>query len=152
MRASIASLLCAICTSTLSPQAFAGNLAVGDLPYEQCGGQGYWYRRHPPLVGYAKGERLGAGGDGTCVLGFPDVANILVDGRQIALPKRTGKNGKITYESADRKTKVILVITSSETTCVPGEDKCCGDYTFGTLTVVRGSQKAVLYVVSYEGG
>ncbi len=151
MRKAIVSLLITICTAAPSQEAFAANLTVGDLPSELCG-ESYWYRRQLPLVGYKNGEQLVAGGDGTCVLRVSEAARILVNGKQVVLPRRTERNGKIIYESADRKTRISLVTTDIETTCVPDEDKCCGDYTFGTLTVVSGSQKAILYVVSYEGG
>lgn len=62
--------------------AQAADLEIGKLPFEKCvdvllqndqaeENQRYWFSRTPPYVGYLKGEKTTAGGDGTCYLGFP---------------------------------------------------------------------------------
>lgn len=151
----IATTFLVSCISAIEPQALASDFAVGDLSYEDCAGsedyQEYWYRRKPPLVGYRNGERLSAGGDGTCVLGFARGAAIKVNGERVSLT-RYSENGKVIYESADGATRVVLEVTGQETTCAPEGESCCGDYTFATLSVFHGEQQTILYVVSYVGG
>jgi len=45
-----------------------------------------------------------------------------------------------------------VTVTKSGTTCVPNEDKCCGDYLYGTLTVKHMGKSARIRVANYVGG
>ena len=119
--------------------------------------QRYWYPRVPPYVGYAKGEPLSAGGGGDCYVGFPGTgadAIVKVDGEQVELrPRQTNPpRGRQQYTSADGRVRVDIVVTGVETTCEPGADNCCGDYTFARITVSMGGRSASVRAVRYQGG
>lgn len=137
----------------------AETLEIRNLPEEYCsknGSQHYWYRRIPPYVGLLKGEDLGAGGDGTCVLGFPESNSksgyVAVNNKIIKVfQAASGKNERI-YLSKNQQTQVQLSITGTETTCNPDEDKCCGDYTYAKVKIKQNGQSVDIRAVSYVGG
>ena len=145
--------------------SFAGTLTVNDLSGDDCSfvdeesqveTMGYW-RRHPPFVGYRKGETLLAGGDGTCVLGFPASkdgrALISVNGKKLAVyPFQDALASTTRYKSKDGKALVELKTTGTESTCELGADTCCGDYTFVTMTVHLNGMKSSVRAVTYNGG
>lgn len=118
----------------------------------------YWYPRVPPLVGYAKGERTSAGGDGTCILGFSldgsKSAVMRIDGKTVHLkPVRSNKAKVIeSYASKGNTLTVEVKVTGYASTCVPGEDKCCGDYTYAVISVSRNGLTAKAHVARYSGG
>lgn len=141
--------------------AKAETLTIGKLSSEYCEDakadlftdQRYWFPRVPPYVGYAKGEQTSAGGDGTCYLGFPKAkskaAVIMLNGEIIKVsPNKQGS----TFKSADGNIEVQIKITGFESTCEPDADKCCGDYTYATITVIRGKIKASVKAAQYSGG
>jgi hypothetical protein len=130
--------------------------SVGDLESPYCEGefssQEFWYRREGPLVGYAGGERLLAGGSGTCVLGFAKGPHIVVAGEVLSLvPAKSDRNGEF-FTSRNGKVRVRIQETGRDSSCVLGEDKCCGEYTYAKLTVSIGSRKETIPVARYEGG
>ena len=134
---------------------------IGSLSNEQCTSgddQRYWFPRVPPFVGYSKGEETTAGGDGTCYLGFPKEksksAVMLVDGQIVKLtPVRSGKPKVIeAYASKDFSVLVEVQATGYASTCVPSEDRCCGDYTYAVITVMKGKEKSSVKAARYSGG
>ena len=144
---------------SIPSHSYADSLQVGDLSNEYCSlndSQDYWYRRVPPYVGYSKGERTTAGGDGTCVLGFPKGGDksgyVLVSDKIIEVFPVTSKGKDRVYSSKDRQTRVQISITGNETTCEPDADKCCGDYTYAKISVEHGGKNITVKAVSYSGG
>ena len=146
-------------------QSDAQTLVVGDLSGEDCSyfdektqsDSVSYYRRQPPFVGYLKGERLLAGGDGTGVLGLSKSSDsrrlTLIDGEKVPvyLAERGDGKGEV-FVSRERTLKIERVVTGTESTCEPDADKCCGEYTYATLVVTKGKRKASVRVVSYAGG
>lgn len=154
-------ILCLTLLWLYSSASIAGNLTIDNLRGEDCSyfdeqteteSISYW-RRYPPFVGFRKGEKLLAGGDGTCVLGFPKSkdgrALISVNGKKITVFSVGDDSG---FKSADGSTFVELKVTGTESTCVAGEDKCCGDYTYVTITVHLGGKKSQVRAATYSGG
>jgi len=155
-----------VATSHSIAHAGTNGVAVGSLPRERCldvtaddltpENQRYWYLRTPPYVGFAKGERTEAGGDGTCVVGFPRKGSTdavaLVNGAIVELAEAASSPLKhATYRSADGKTLVSVRITGGESTCRPNADACCGDYTYATITIRSGGKSTTLRAASYSG-
>jgi hypothetical protein len=145
--------------------SIAGTLTIDNLEGEDCSFVdeqsqnetiGYW-RRHPPFVGYHKGEKLLAGGDGTCVLGFPKSkdhrALISMNGKKVAVyPVGDALTSATRFKSRDGLIQVELKMTGTESTCAPNADMCCGDYTFVTISVSLAGQKSFVRAVTYAGG
>lgn len=146
-------------------------LLLGKLPNKQCidmvlqakdefasENQRYWFARVPPYVGVKNGEPLMAGGDGTCYVGFPkassDSAVVIVNGRVINVIVQTPSKEEAvtTYKSKDGHTVVVVRVTGAESTCDPGGEKCCGDYTYATITVSQGNKSVSVKAARYEGG
>lgn len=167
LRVCLAALL-----TCLVPTAYAEDdeLELERLPNEQCidtilqardelatENQRYWFARVPPYVGYKKGERTTAGGDGTCYLGFPNAksksAVILVDGQVVQIvPQSQATERTVTkYKSKDGLTSVEVKVTGRESTCVPDEGKCCGEYTYATIKVIQGKRSTSVRAARYEG-
>ena len=119
--------------------------------------QRYWFARVPPFVGFRRGERTTAGGDGTCFVGFPNgsspMARILVDGEFIDLLPDTKANRPTnqTFLSADRRIRLQVTQVGTETTCVPAEEKSCGDYTYASITLTTPSRKSSVKAARYVG-
>ena len=149
--------------------AQAQPISIGKLSSENCydpdpkvesssENQRYWFPRVPPYVGYSKGERTTAGGDGTCYLGFPKVdsnsALVMVNEKIITVfPDVSNKqNGLTIFKSRDEKTVVELKVTGGASTCEPDADKCCGNYTYATITITNGSKKSSVMAAQYSGG
>ncbi len=137
------------------------SLTIGALSSEHCGevdDQRYWYPRVPPYVGFSKGERTTAGGDGTCYLGYPKAgsksATIMVNGKLVRLIPTSSPRRKIVeaYRSSDNNLVVEVLVTGYDSTCTPGEDKCCGDYTYSQITVTQGDSTATVKAARYSGG
>lgn len=146
-----------------APASYAAPLVIGDLKGGDCSFVdkqsesevvGYW-RRRPPFVGYHKGEQLFAGGDGTCVLGFPrsndERALVLVNGLKIPVFFTAEREDTRVYVSRDGSVKVELTITGTESTCNPDEDNCCGEYTYVTITVRSGKRNSSVRAATYVG-
>lgn len=151
------SLLLAIAVSlglTGSHAAAGERLRIGLLPYESCldasvnddmveRNQRYWY----------PGSSRAVGGEGGCYLGFPSArdawAEILIND-DIVRVFPSSSYGR--YRSKDGRTLVEIRVTKSGTTCVPNDDKCCGDYLRGTLTVKSMGKSARVRVANYVGG
>ena len=152
----------------LGATAHAAELGLGQLPYEQCvdtslqndqvgENQRFWFPRVPPYVGYSKGEQTAAGGDGTCYVGFPSgkkkSALVLVDGSIVEVFPTTSSQKKISrYRSRDRTTTIEIRITGGDSTCEPNADKCCGDYTYATITVKKNGKTKSVKAATYSGG
>ena len=152
----------------LCSSARAAPLEIGKLPYEQCvdvalqsdqaeENQRYWFSRVAPYVGYSKGEATTAGGDGTCYLGFPSTtkksALVLVGGTVIEVFPIASSNKKVSkYRSNDHFTIVEVRITGGDSTCEPDAEKCCGDYTYATITVKKNGATKSVKAANYTGG
>lgn len=148
--------------------AQAADLEIGKLPFEKCvdvllqndqaeENQRYWFSRTPPYVGYLKGEKTTAGGDGTCYLGFPSAkkksAHVLVDGSVIEVfPVASSKKSISIFSSNDHSTIVEVFITGTESTCDAGAETCCGDYTYATITVKKNGTTQSVKAANYTGG
>lgn len=141
--------------------AHAEPLKIGNLSSEYCleDEEGFfWSQRTPPLVGYAKGEELYAGGDdNACVFGQVDArdgsAFMSINGRIVELIQEPEKEENVfSYFSKNKNIHVEVSITGSETTCEPNADKCCGDYTFSTIKISAGKSSKTIYAYSYSGG
>ncbi len=139
---------------------------VGDLSGDDCSHveepsgrevMGYW-RRYQLADGGRRREKLLAGGDGTCVLGFPASEDgrglVFVDGRKVPVHKtRPAAVGAEAYVSRDGAVRVAVRPTGTKSTCMPDVDKCCGDYTFVTIRItVLGRGTTAVKAVTYEGG
>jgi hypothetical protein len=164
------SMIVAACIAAAAHADQVGGPRFRALPNEECidlvlqlkeelatQNQRYWYARVPPYVGFRRGERLMAGGNGTCYLGFPnaqsDIAHASIDGKVVQLVPQVSAapDGSNTYKSKDGSVTVDVKVTGQETTCVPNEDKCCGDYTYATISVSRGGRSTSVKAVRYGG-
>lgn len=117
----------------------------------------YWFPRVPPYVGYSKGERTTAGGDGTCYIGFPNVdrksALVMVNGEIYTIHPDKSANSKVDkYKTEDGVVQVEIRVTGGDSTCTPGADSCCGEYTYATLTVKMHGKSQSIKVANYVGG
>ena len=146
----------------------AAAFEIGKLPYESCvdislqndqadENQRYWFSRTPPYVGYAKGEKTTAGGDGTCYLGFPSAkkksALVLVGGSVIEVfPAASVDKNVSIFKSKDHNTIVEIRITGGDSTCEPSDDKCCGDYTYATISIKKNGISKSVKAANYSGG
>lgn len=133
-----------------SVEGHCGDIAGGE-------NQRYWYPRVPPYVGFGKGERTTAGGDGTCYIGFPDTeklkALIRIDGHIVELrPTRYRANATSRFQSENGKTVVVIRVRGASSTCSPNDDKCCGGYTYADITVQQGKSSATVKAARYVGG
>jgi hypothetical protein len=160
-------IFCCIALSFFSATAHAAELNLGKLPYEKCvdtslqddlaeENQRFWFSRVPPYVGYSKGERTTAGGDGTCYVGFPRAkrksALVVIDDSIVEVFPTAGSQKKMSrYSSNDRNTIVEIHITGGDTTCEPNADKCCGDYTYATITVKKNGKTKSVKAANYSG-
>ena len=149
-------------------QAEGQQLMLETLPYEYCvatslkedladENQRYWFARVPPYVGYAKGERTTAGGDGTCYLGFPYAKSssgvIMIDKKIIRVsPTPSPKQKTTRFRSKDGETIVHVQETGSETTCNPEGGSCCGTYIYATITVNHKGKTYRVKAANYGGG
>lgn len=118
--------------------------------------QRYWYKRHAPYLGYRGGEQLLAGGDGTCVVGFPgfadSTAQMLVNGQVVRLvPEGPEIDGHQVFQASDQRLRVEIEVTGTETTCEPQGESCCGDYIFATITVSNANESVAIMAVRYSG-
>lgn len=162
MKTFSAFLVCFIASSScFAADRSSNSPVIGALPYEQCTSgddQRYWFPRIPPFVGYTKGERTTAGGDGTCYLGFPNESSksavMLIDNQIVKLnPIRSDKRKVIeAYSSKDSNIVVEVWVTGYASTCVPSEDKCCGDYTYAQIVVTKGGTSSSIRAARYTGG
>lgn len=121
------------------------------------GGQRYWYDRIPPFVGFSNGEQTHAGGDGTCIIGFPDPdktsALISVNENKTPLILVTTENNSLMkYESADHTIKVEIHITGSDSTCSDDIGGCCGIYTYALIKVFYLNEVVEINAARYVGG
>lgn len=116
--------------------------------------QRYWFPRKPPFVGFSKGEKTTAGGDGTCYLGFPNASkssgiiqinNVIIE----VHPEGTATEGRLTFKSKAGDTHVVVQVTGSDSTC--SGDSCCGDYKYATLTVTHKGKTVRLKAANYQG-
>jgi len=120
--------------------------------------QRYWYPRAPPFIGFKKGERLGAGGDGTCLIGFPkatvNAARVSIDGQVVDLAPDTLQSvphSKQIYTSEDRSIRLVITETGTESTCERGGESCCGIYTYATISLTRSGKTVSVKAVRYVG-
>jgi hypothetical protein len=157
----IAATLALASTLASAAEEGAGSVSIGTLTAEYCAAgndQRYWYPRVPPFVGYSKGERTIAGGDGNCYLGFPKEnsksAVVMVDGQIVTVaPIRSEKRRIVeAYASKDGSISIEVMVTGYSSTCVPGADKCCGDYTYATIKVTKGDRTSSVKAARYAGG
>ena len=148
--------------------AQAAGLEIGKLPYEKCvdvlqpndhaeENQRYWFSRVPPYVGYSKGEKTTAGGDGTCYLGFPSAkkksAHVLAGNSVIEIfPVKSSIKNVLLFSSKDHRTMIEIRITGYDSTCEPEAEKCCGDYTYATITLKNKGATQSVKAVNYRGG
>ena len=146
----------------------ANSLEIAKLPYEKCvdvspqndqaeENQRYWFSRIPSYVWYSKGEKTTAGGDGTCYLGFPSAtkksALVLVNSTIIEVFPIAISNKKVSkYRSSDHSTIVEVRISGGDSTCEPDAEKCCGDYTYATISVKKNGVTKSVKAANYTGG
>lgn len=156
MASKIKSLSIALMFLAGGTTAASAESIVGDLDASYCEGefssQEFWYRRDPPLLGYGRGEALLAGGVGSCVVGFAKGPHIALNGRALSLVHRKARRSGEVLTSSDGNVRVYIRETGHDSSCVAGEDKCCGEYTYATVTVHSGGHKETIHVVRYEGG
>jgi hypothetical protein len=154
----------------LPATAFAQSIRLSPMSMEHCidealmhedesdpRNQRYWFPRVPPLVGYNKGERTTAGGDGTCFVGFPlaasNSARVNVNGKliDVTVDAHSTQGNVQIYRS--RANRVILTVTktSSETTCDPNLEKSCGDYTYATIKLQQAGRTTFVKGARYVG-
>jgi hypothetical protein len=62
------------------------------------------------------------------------------------------KHGADEFESDGGAVSAVLNVQETGTTCIEGEDKCCGSGYSGTLTVRTVNGKASVRVTYYRGG
>ena len=120
--------------------------------------QRFWFARIPPYIGYSKGERTTAGGDGTCYLGYPkeksDVAVVKINGKIVEVTVTESTKGKATEEFRSKDGKIIIELTiiGNDSTCSPDSESCCGEYTYATITAIYDNKKSTVNAAKYEGG
>lgn len=80
---------------------------------------------------------------------YESEALMSINGALIYLHKKQGTNE---FESDGGAVSAVLNVKQTGTTCVEGEDKCCGNDYSGSLTVSTARGKASVRVSYYRGG
>lgn len=148
MHPALARLLLLLCCLLTGP-ALAGAPRIGELDFADCAGpdgdaQSFWSR----VAG--EGQAPPAG----CVLGTTgSKALLLLDGARVELQwQAADADRSLWLRSDDGKVEVELQVTATESSCVPGEDKCCGEWTRAQLVLIRPQGVAPVSVENYQGG
>ena len=153
--------------SFVAQQGSASSLNVDLLSEDDCydnsiedvfipENQRYWYKRNAPYLGYKHGEELLAGGDGTCIIGFPKISEetalISINGKKIKLfPEPSNNISSQKLSSKNGALQIEVVETGGDTTCEPQGEKCCGDYTYATIIVSTQKKTIKIKAVNYSG-
>jgi hypothetical protein len=145
-------------TATEAQPTAAESITIGLLPYEKCidvslqddgdeKNQRHWDSRSSLVVGW----------DSTCYLGFPSAKNkwaeVLINNVIVRVYPSSSTRSRISrFSSRDQQTIVEVKVIKSGTSCAPNEDKCCGNYSYGILTVKHMGKTATRSVANYVGG
>lgn len=130
--------------------AMAESITIGELPSSVCNTENDDYNSHVYF-------------NSRCVLYFPQEsaegenlehetqAFVYVNNVVVHLFKEKDKDGYF-FASKDGAIKVVMSVAEVSTTCVEGEDKCCGSDYAGILEVKTSKNSASISVSYYRGG